>query len=361
MLAFIDDDVVPDRHWYAAICSAWAEHPDAGAMTGQILPFELETPAQIAFERRGGFRGGNEPVRYEGLDLPGNPIYPYSPGMFGAGANLSVSRSVAMRLGGFDDALDTGPPLPGGGDTDLMHRVLRGGWALVYEPAAVVFHRHRRDGDGLRRQYDSWGRSVMAFATKTYRRDPAGRVKLRRLLRWFFRTQIREARRATCAGDTDAAHGGAGRVARRGRWARRHLWPIGPSDGEAPSRPRAAHGGDRALGRRGGGLHRPARPDPRRLRDHALGRLAVRVRARFAARRRRQRRRAVVHDRAATRAAHPRADRGLALGPAAVQAARAAPVTLGRPVGDGPTTRHRRSRGVSAAPSRGWPAMSSPT
>jgi starch synthase len=204
VLAFIDDDVVPDRHWYAAVCSAWAEHPDAGAMTGQILPFELETPAQIAFERRAGFRGGNEPVRYEGLDLPGNPIYPYSPGMFGAGANLSVSRSVAMRLGGFDDALDTGPPLPGGGDIDLMHRVLRSGWALVYEPAAVVFHRHRRDGDGLRRQYDSWGRSVMAFATKTYRRDPAGRVKLRRLLRWFLRTQIREARRAARAGDTDA-------------------------------------------------------------------------------------------------------------------------------------------------------------
>ena len=115
----------------------------------------------------------------------------------------------------------------------------------------------------------------MAFRTKTYRRDPAGRVKLRLLVRWFLRAQIREARRAARAGDTDAhtaalaeLRGGVGGLAgtygrsvRRMAKRRRARW--------------VAHGGDRALGRRGGGLHWPARPDPRRLRDHALGRLAV--------------------------------------------------------------------------------------
>src|SRR5690606_8402984 len=107
-------------------------------------------------ERLGGFRGGNRPVRYQGMQLEGNRIYPYGPGMFGAGANLSVRRDAALRLGGFDDALDTGPPLPGGGDLDLMHRVVRAGLPFVYEPRVVVFHRHRRDDEGLRRQYDSW-------------------------------------------------------------------------------------------------------------------------------------------------------------------------------------------------------------
>ncbi|MDQ4142427.1 MAG: glycosyltransferase [Actinomycetota bacterium] len=204
VVAFIDDDVVPDRHWFASVLGAWRQHPDAGAVTGQILPLELETDAQVAFERRGGFRGGNQQVRYAGQHLEGNPIYPYGPGMFGAGANMSFSRQMALRLGAFDEALDTGPPLPGGGDIDLMHRVVRAGFPLVYEPRAVVFHRHRRDREALLRQYDSWGRSLMAFAAKTYVRDPDGRPKLRRLIGWFFAAQTREVIRAVMASNVAA-------------------------------------------------------------------------------------------------------------------------------------------------------------
>lgn len=196
VVAFVDDDVLVDARWLDALRSVWSRHPDAGMVTGQILPLELETDAQIAFEARGGFRGGNEEVRYHGLDRAGDSVYPYNPGMFGAGANMSIRRDVAFRLGEFDEALDTGAPLPGGGDIDMMHRILRAGLPLVYDPRAVVFHRHRRDRAGLRRQYDSWGRSLVAFATKTYRLDPAGRPKLRGLMRWFYGYQLRDAARS---------------------------------------------------------------------------------------------------------------------------------------------------------------------
>ena len=55
-----------------------------------------------------------------------------------------VLRTVAVReLGGFDEALDTGPPLPGGGDLDIWSRLARAGHPLVYEPRLLVFHRHR--------------------------------------------------------------------------------------------------------------------------------------------------------------------------------------------------------------------------
>ena len=204
IVAFVDDDVVVDRHWLASLRATWREHPDAGAVTGQILPMELATHAQIAFERRGGFRGGNRPVRYAGLDRDDDPVYPYRPGMFGAGANVALRRSVALGLGGFDEALDTGPPLPGGGDIDMMHRVIRHGYPLVYEPRAVVFHQHRRTDAELARQYRSWGRSLMAFAVKTYWQDPEGRAKLRRLVRWFFVTQSAAAIAATRRWDRDA-------------------------------------------------------------------------------------------------------------------------------------------------------------
>ncbi len=191
VVAFVDDDVVVDPDWLARIAAVWREEPETGAVTGQILPLELTTDAQVAFERHGGFRGGNERVRYCGPSRDGDPVYPYGPGMFGAGANMAVHRATALALGAFDEALDTGPPLPGGGDIDMMHRVVRHGHPLVYEPRAVVFHRHRRGADELLRQYRSWGESLMAFVVKTYRNDPAGRPKLRLLVRWFFSTQCR--------------------------------------------------------------------------------------------------------------------------------------------------------------------------
>ena len=105
VVAFVDDDVVVDRHWWETLRAVWHRHPAAGAVNGQILPLELETDAELAFERRGGFRGGNVRACYAGLDLEGNDIYPYGPGMFGAGADMSVRRAAALRLGGFDDAL----------------------------------------------------------------------------------------------------------------------------------------------------------------------------------------------------------------------------------------------------------------
>jgi glycosyltransferase involved in cell wall biosynthesis len=200
VVAFIDDDdVVVDPDWLASIEAVWREEPDTGALTGQILPLELATDAQVAFERRGGFRGGNKRVRYSVTSRVGDPVYPYGPGMFGAGANMAVHRETALQLGAFDEALDTGAPLPGGGDIDMMHRIVRHGHALVYEPRAVVFHRHRRQTEELLRQYRSWGRSTMAFVVKTYHDDPAGRRKLRRFVRWFFAAQGR----AVVRGDPD--------------------------------------------------------------------------------------------------------------------------------------------------------------
>ncbi len=192
LLAFLDDDVTVDAGWLDGLMEAWAENPDAAAFTGLVLPAELSTEAQILFERRGGFRRGFDKRRYRGQELPGNPLYPCGAGIFGAGANMAFRRDVLLELGGFDEALDTGAPLPGGGDLDIFYRVVRAGYPLVYEPRYLAFHRHRRDLEGLRRQYWSWGLGFMAFIGKSYRTDPAQRPKFRRLVKWWFRDQTRQ-------------------------------------------------------------------------------------------------------------------------------------------------------------------------
>lgn len=191
LLAFLDDDVVVDAGWLSGLAEAYAENPDAAAFTGQVLPYELETEAQILFEKRGGFRRGFEKRRYG--PRPEASVYPCGAGVFGTGANMVFRRNVVQELGGFDEALDVGAALPGGGDHDIFYRIIRQGRVLVYEPSLLVFHQHRRTQAALRRQYEhSWGRSLMVFVMKSYHTDATYRPRLRRLVAWWFKDEVKQ-------------------------------------------------------------------------------------------------------------------------------------------------------------------------
>jgi GT2 family glycosyltransferase len=189
LLAFLDDDVIVDPCWLTGLREAWSIHRDAGAFTGPILPLELETTAQVVFERMGGFGKSFERTRYSNV-LPESPTYPVGAGLFGAGANMVFRRDVLERLGGFDDALDTGAPLPGGGDLDIFYRVVRAGYPLVREPQLVVYHQHRREYKKLRHQMWTWGLGTMAYINKSWRHDRAERPKIRRWAFWWLCYQL---------------------------------------------------------------------------------------------------------------------------------------------------------------------------
>ena len=188
-LAFIDDDAVADRHWLDALAEGIAASPGAGGFTGPILPLMLETEAQLRFERAGGFGKGFFMARYC-RERWGDPIYPAAAGRFGTGASMVFATAALRALGGFDEALDTGPPLPGGGDIDMFYRVTHGGWPLVYLPGLLVHHEHRRDMPGLRKQYYSWGLSVMALARKSMAADPAMVPQHRRMILSWWRYHL---------------------------------------------------------------------------------------------------------------------------------------------------------------------------
>ena len=184
LLAFLDDDVVVDRCWLEGLREAWAINRDAGAFTGPILPFELETTAQVVFERMGGFGKSFERVRFSNT-LPESSTYPIGAGLFGAGANMVFRREVLDRLGGFDDALDTGAPLPGGGDLDIFYRIVRAGYPLIREPKLLAYHQHRREYGRLRHQMWTWGLGTMAYVNKSWRQDASYRPAIRRWVWWW--------------------------------------------------------------------------------------------------------------------------------------------------------------------------------
>ncbi|MBA2459099.1 MAG: glycosyltransferase, partial [Gemmatimonadales bacterium] len=144
VIAFTDDDVVADAGWIRAIAMAFAADASVAAVTGLVLPSELDTEAQVLFERYRSFGRGFAPRRIV-QDHDGPVAHRYgAAGDYGTGANMAFRRAVFEQIGPFDPALDVGTLSRGGGDLEMFFRVLKEGHALRYEPRAIVRHRHRR-------------------------------------------------------------------------------------------------------------------------------------------------------------------------------------------------------------------------
>lgn len=166
-VAFLDDDVVADARWLAAARQRFTEHDDVACVTGLILPDELVTPAQVLFERFAGFGKGFEVRVYNARRPPSDdPLFPYTAGQFGSGANCMFDRSALLALGGFDSVLGAGTPAAGGEDLDMFLRIVAAGHTLVYEPGAMVWHRHPRTYEEFSARAYSYGVGLGAMLTK---------------------------------------------------------------------------------------------------------------------------------------------------------------------------------------------------
>jgi hypothetical protein len=94
---------------------------------------------------------------------------------------MAFSTAWLKAAGGFDRALGAGTRARGGDDLAAFFEVLRDGQRLVYEPAAVVRHRHARSDAALERTVFGYGVGLTAYLTRTIARHP--RLALRVLRR----------------------------------------------------------------------------------------------------------------------------------------------------------------------------------
>jgi GT2 family glycosyltransferase len=207
VIAFTDDDVIVERGWTGVIAETFAASPDVMAVTGLVAPAELESEAQHLFERYGGFGRGFRRRWCRRSDRPGSPRpATHGAGAYGTGANMAFRRTLFGRIGGFAHDLDVGTATNGGGDLEYFFRILREGFTLVYEPRAVVWHRHRRTIGDLHRQLRSWGTGFWAFMHYSQRRYPDEASAFHRFGRWwYFSFMGRKLWRAVAASDPDVA------------------------------------------------------------------------------------------------------------------------------------------------------------
>jgi GT2 family glycosyltransferase len=186
IIAFTDDDVTVDPSWVRALVAAFGVDERVAAVTGLVLPAELETEAQVLFERYRGFSRGFVPRRIAAAGGGPLALRYGAAGDYGTGANMAFRRSLFARIGDFDPALGAGTPTRGGDDLEMFFRVLKEGYALVYEPHAVVRHRHRRSIEALRRQIADHGISFSCYIVRGMLAYPDERLAFARLACWWW-------------------------------------------------------------------------------------------------------------------------------------------------------------------------------
>lgn len=173
-IAFTDDDVEVDRLWLRAIAAAFGSDAGINAVSGMVRPFEIDTEPQLWFEEfYGGFTKSFRPREWS-IEVTGtsDPMFPYSPGHFGAGCNMAVRRSTMERVGGFDERIGAGTIVKSGEDLKLLLDILFAGGKIAYVPSALVRHTHRRTERQFMEQVFAYGVGLTALFANLIVQEP---------------------------------------------------------------------------------------------------------------------------------------------------------------------------------------------
>jgi GT2 family glycosyltransferase len=168
LLAITDDDCVPSHEWLLGLARVLDESPEVVAVTGPVLPLGPEEEGKPLSSRSGrsprAFRRGAVPW------------------VVGTGGNFGCRREAILAVGGYDERLGAGTEGGAGEDVDLLHRLLRGGQQIRYEPSALVYHA-RVSAERRRATRDSYGRGIGACCVLWFfEKDAAAPILLARWL-----------------------------------------------------------------------------------------------------------------------------------------------------------------------------------
>jgi len=164
IIVTVDDDVRVPPGWLEKLVAPFSRS-DYWAVTGNVLPLETETAGARLFEAYGGLGRGTEPFEVDADWFRSFKLRAVPTWRLGGTANAAFRRSVFEhpRIGLMNEMLGSGMPAGVGEDTYLFYRVLKAGGRLRYEPSAYVWHRHRPDLGGLRRQIYAYSKGHVAY------------------------------------------------------------------------------------------------------------------------------------------------------------------------------------------------------
>lgn len=124
IIAYIDDDAYPDRHWLTYFASVF-QHTDHIGVGGPNLAPQ-----------------GDGPIDDGVANTPGGSVQALITDRKAAyipGCNMAFRKVTLQSVGGFDPRFRTA-----GDDVDVCWRLRQRGWTLGFHPSALVWH-HRRN------------------------------------------------------------------------------------------------------------------------------------------------------------------------------------------------------------------------
>ncbi|RYY67224.1 MAG: glycosyltransferase [Chitinophagaceae bacterium] len=150
IIAYTDDDVIVPVNWVDNISKAF-QSPQTMAVTGLVIPLELETVAQYMFEKYWSFNKGYQQKIFDQSYFAAHKSWGAPVWEIGAGANMAFRKKAFERAGYFDERLDAGAA-GCSGDSEMWFRILGEGYQCEYLPHIFVHHQHRKSIAALKNQ-----------------------------------------------------------------------------------------------------------------------------------------------------------------------------------------------------------------
>lgn len=151
ILAYTDDDCIPDRNWLQQVIDFLGGHPDHAAVGGPNLP---QQPTHWREAVVCAAPGAPSHVLLNDTDAEHLP-----------GCNLVVRKQALEQIGGFDSRFHTA-----GDDVDFCWRLQDADLRLGFSPAAFVWHWRRPTLRAYLRQQLGYGRAERMLIAKHPRR-----------------------------------------------------------------------------------------------------------------------------------------------------------------------------------------------
>jgi glycosyltransferase involved in cell wall biosynthesis len=143
-IAFTDADCVASRGWLKALSRrAGASAGDVICIAGKTVGLASNTPAARFVDLFGSFDADRH---------LSHPRYPFAPS-----GNVLYRRAALVAVGGYDVRYRSYEAC------DLHQRLAAGAGQCLFEPAALVFHRHRATWREYWRQQRSYGGGLARF------------------------------------------------------------------------------------------------------------------------------------------------------------------------------------------------------
>lgn len=168
IVAYTDADCVVDKEWLRQLVKNFKDETIAG-VGGEILAYNPKSIVERYSDKNDVLsQKSNFNFEIVGFKMP-----------FMATANAAYKKQILNEIGLFDDSFTSG------GDVDLAWRITLNGYKIVFEPKALIYHRHRTTLYGLFKQFFRYGeghpklfRKHNAIFSKKYSIDILGYFRI---------------------------------------------------------------------------------------------------------------------------------------------------------------------------------------